>query len=125
MRLLFVENDPTMAHLLSACADRVSKINVAHNTAEAAAMLAPGHTFDAVVIDWMLDDADGLDIARGLRTFGDPVPIVMTSAASMDRFTLLGDAVSKLGRAACIQKPWTIDEVIAACRVAGAVPKGG
>jgi len=35
---------------------------------------------DAVVLDWMLPELDGLEVARRLREAGDPVPILMLTA---------------------------------------------
>lgn len=70
------------------------------------------HPFDAVVLDLMLPDMDGLDVCRTLRTNGD-VPILMLTAKGdpMDRIVGL-----ELGADDYLPKPFEPRELLARLR---------
>ena len=119
MRVLFVEDNPTTSLLLPAFADAVREIVVAHDAKEAAEQLKTG-PFSAVVIDWILGVTDGLDVARAVRGRGDSTPIVMVSAAGSADFRVLEAQTAALGSACAIQKPYAVEDVMAACKRLGA-----
>lgn len=122
MRILFVEDDPTTARLLTQCGEcGVREIAVAHSPEEAAGLLA-SRRWSAAVIDWVLGTADGVDVARAMRAGGDMTPVVLVTAAGDADFHSLRARAREVGRASVLRKPYTLDEVAAACRALGAVP---
>lgn len=82
MKLLLVEDEPQLlsvirrgfsekGHDVSAAMDGTTAMNMLEN-----------HHFDAVILDLMLPDINGLEICRRLRATGNFTPILMLTALS-------------------------------------------
>ncbi|ONG48945.1 hybrid sensor histidine kinase/response regulator [Pseudoroseomonas deserti] len=95
-RALVVEDDPDIGLLLQRILDQYGwDSELAGNAAEAIDWLDRGH-FDAMTLDLMLPDEDGLSLFRRLRRREDGrvLPVVVVSAiADQGRRALNGDAV--------------------------------
>jgi two-component system, OmpR family, phosphate regulon response regulator OmpR len=111
-RLLLVEDDPRLAEMLQDYLGQAGfEVTVATLGAAALEQLAEAQ-FDAIVLDLMLPDMDGLDVCRRLRPQND-TPIVMLTAR--------GDAIDRivgleLGADDYLPKPFEPRELLARLR---------
>jgi two-component system phosphate regulon response regulator OmpR len=111
-RILLVEDDPRLAEMLSEYLGGAGyRITVAALGAAALAHLSGGG-YDAVVLDLMLPDMDGLDVCRQVRATSD-LPVLMLTAR--------GDAVDRivgleLGADDYLPKPFEPRELLARLR---------
>jgi len=111
-RLLLVEDDPRLADMLSEYLGEAGfRVTVAGLGATALAHLS-GTEFDAVILDLMLPDMDGLDVCRQVRTASD-TPVLMLTAR--------GDAIDRivgleLGADDYLPKPFEPRELLARLR---------
>ena len=74
---------------------------------------AAGGEFDLVLLDLMLPDGDGRDLARELRASGSEVPIIMLTARGTELERVVG---LELGADDYVVKPFSGAEVIARMR---------
>ncbi len=113
VRILVVDDEPNIAELL-AMALRLEgwEIMVAHTGAEAVSS-ARRQAPDAVVLDMMLPDFDGLAVLRKLRAHSPDVPVLFLTArdAVEDRVTGL-----TAGGDDYVTKPFSLEEVVARLR---------
>jgi two-component system phosphate regulon response regulator OmpR len=111
-RILLVEDDPRLAEMLSEYLGQAGfRVTVAPLGATALERFSAAD-FDAVLLDLMLPDMDGLDICRQVRSKSD-APILMLSAR--------GDAVDRivgleLGADDYLSKPFQPRELLARLR---------
>lgn len=90
MKLLIVEDEP---NLLSVIKRGFSENN--HDVSAAmdgttALMMLENHHFDAVILDLMLPDINGLEICRRLRSEGNFTPILMLTALASTENVVTG-----------------------------------
>ncbi len=113
VRVLVVDDEPNIAELLS-MALRLEgwEILVAHTGAQAVST-ARKQAPDAVVLDMMLPDFDGLEVLRKLRAHAPDVPVLFLTArdAVEDRVTGL-----TAGGDDYVTKPFSLEEVVARLR---------
>ena len=111
-KILLIEDDERLAELVR---DYLGKsgiaVTIAGNGADGLAQHR-AHAFDAVILDLMLPDMDGLEICRTLRTT-DTIPILMLTAKGdpMDRIVGL-----ELGADDYLPKPFEPRELLARLR---------
>ena len=116
VRLLVVEDEPLVAfdteHLLTeqdyeivATVDRVS---------DAVAVLADGHDIHLVLVDVMLADGSGIDVARAAQARGVPVMFVTGNCP--------GEA--EVFAAGCLSKPYAQRDLLAAIGAIEAAREG-
>jgi DNA-binding response OmpR family regulator len=111
-QLLLVEDDPRLAEMLVEYLGQASfHVTHAANGREALAKIAAGG-IDAVVLDLMLPDMDGLDVCRHLRAVSD-IPVLMLTAR--------GDAIDRIigleiGADDYLPKPFEPRELLARVR---------
>ncbi|HYL01540.1 MAG TPA: response regulator transcription factor [Steroidobacteraceae bacterium] len=112
-RVLVVEDDPRLAEMLSEYLGQAGfRITVAAAGAAALRQLAAEAPYDAVVLDLMLPDMDGLDVCREIRT-RSATPVLMLTAR--------GDAIDRivgleLGADDYLPKPFEPRELLARLR---------
>ncbi len=112
-RVLVVEDDPRLAEMLSEYLGQAGfRVTVAATGATAQQQLAADASYDAVVLDLMLPDMDGLDVCRQIRTHSD-TPVLMLTAR--------GDAIDRiigleLGADDYLPKPFEPRELLARLR---------
>jgi DNA-binding response OmpR family regulator len=111
-RILLVEDDPRLADMLSEYLGQAGfRIHVASLGAEALKELAAAE-YDAVVLDLMLPDMDGLDLCRQLRTSADTPVLMLTGRGdAIDRIVGL-----ELGADDYLPKPFEPRELLARLR---------
>ena len=112
-RVLVVEDDPRLAEMLSEYLGQVGfRITVDSAGTAALRRLAEDAPYDAVVLDLMLPDMDGLDVCREIRARSD-TPVLMLTAR--------GDAIDRingleLGADDYLPKPFEPRELLARLR---------
>ena len=111
-RILLVEDDPRLAEMLCEYLGQAGfAVTVAPLGVTALERLA-GADYDAVVLDLMLPDMDGLDVCRQLRTKADtPVLMLTARGAPVDRIVGL-----ELGADDYLPKPFEPRELLARLR---------
>jgi len=111
-RILLVEDDPRLAEMLSEYLGQAGfRINVAPLGAAALRQLSEAE-YDAVVLDLMLPDMDGLDLCRQLRTNSDTPVLMLTGRGdAIDRIVGL-----ELGADDYLPKPFEPRELLARLR---------
>src|SRR5215510_5078331 len=111
-RVLLVEDDARLATLVSdylgEAGFRITRVA----TGAAAMQLAASDSFDALILDLMLPDADGLDLCRELRARSD-IPVLMLTARGdpLDRVVGL-----EVGADDYLPKPFEPRELLARLR---------
>jgi DNA-binding response OmpR family regulator len=121
MRILVVEDEPKMAGLIRRVlvAER-HVVDVAPDGVSALA-LADGPAYDAIVLDRMLPDIDGLTVLRLLRTKGVVTPVLLLTALGSVEERVAGlDA----GADDYLPKPFSFAELVARIRALGRRPAG-
>lgn len=109
MRILLVEDDPSIAVSLSDGL-RDNGYDVDHQATGQGALAAQG--YDVVLLDLGLPDLDGRDVCRQLRARSN-VPIIMLTARSEEFDRVLG---LELGADDYITKPFSFRELVARIR---------
>ncbi len=111
-RILLVEDDPRLAEMLSEYLGQAGfRINVAPLGAAALTQLSEAD-YDAVVLDLMLPDMDGLDLCRQLRATSDTPVLMLTGRGdAIDRIVGL-----ELGADDYLPKPFEPRELLARLR---------
>jgi DNA-binding response OmpR family regulator len=113
MRILLVEDDEKMARLLQrGLEEERHSVALAHNGSEGL-HLAQSYGFDAIILDVMLPDLNGFEIARRLRQAKKRMPVLMLTARDA-----LNDVVKGLdvGADDYLTKPFAFDELLARLR---------
>jgi DNA-binding response OmpR family regulator len=111
-RLLVVENDPRLAEMLSEYLGQAGfRVTIAPLGATALRQHEEG-SYDAIVLDLMLPDMDGLEVCKQLRARSD-TPVLMLTAR--------GDAIDRiigleLGADDYLPKPFEPRELLARVR---------
>ena len=110
--ILLIEDDERLAELVK---DYLGKSGIAvtvADTGQGGLEEQRAHHFDAVILDLMLPDIDGLEVCRSLRAT-DPVPILMLTAKGdpMDRIIGL-----EIGADDYLPKPFEPRELLARLR---------
>jgi two-component system, OmpR family, phosphate regulon response regulator OmpR len=120
-RILLIEDDPRLAAMVSEYLGEAG-FRVTHAASGTRGLaLEAREVFDAVVLDLMLPDADGLEICRHMRTYSD-TPILMLTARgdAMDRVVGL-----EIGADDYLPKPFEPRELLARLRAILRRRKGG
>lgn len=112
-RLLVVEDEPTIAELLSGSLRFAGfEVLTAASGAEALRAAAISRP-DLILLDVMLPDGDGFDVIRSIRAGGPRVPVIFLTARSHVHDRVAG---LTLGGDDYITKPFSLDEVLARIR---------
>ncbi|MDX9911008.1 MAG: response regulator transcription factor [Phycisphaerales bacterium] len=113
MRVLVIEDNPRMAAGIErGLRENGYAVDVSHSGFEGED-LAAGDAYDAVILDLMLPDRDGVEVCRNLRRRSIAVPILMLTALSGT-----ADKVSGLDAGAddYLTKPFEFEELLARLR---------
>jgi two-component system OmpR family response regulator len=108
-RVLVVDDEPNICALLSATLRLVAfDVRVA-DSGHGALIVVEEFDPDLVVLDVMLPDLDGFDVARRLRTTGRSVPVLFLTARDA-----VEDRISGLTAGAddYVTKPFSLEEVV-------------
>ncbi len=113
MRILVVEDEKKLAGFIrKALREDGQAVDVCHD-GEVGQHLALSEEYDAIVLDLMLPDRDGLAILEELRRSGKPTPVIILTARDT-----LKDRVRGLDAGAddYLAKPFSLDELRARVR---------
>ncbi|MCM2579163.1 response regulator transcription factor [Streptomyces sp. MTZ3.1] len=113
VRVLVVDDEPDLTEVLSAAlADEGWDVRTA---ADGTSAVAEGRRFrpDAVVLDWMLPDTDGLQVLRDLRGELEHVCVLFLTARDAVEDRIAGITA---GGDDYVTKPFSLEEVLARLR---------
>ncbi len=113
MRLLVVDDDPAVRESLRrALTADLYEVQTAGDGREALSATGDAH-FDAIVLDVMMPELDGIEVCRHLRATGDRTPVLMLTARDA-----IDDRVDGLDAGAddYLVKPFALDELRARLR---------
>jgi len=80
MRLLLIEDDRAAAsYVAKGLRESGHSIDIAHNGREGL-LLAASESYDALIVDRMLPELDGLNVVKTLRATGNRAPVLFLSA---------------------------------------------
>ena len=111
--VLVVEDHKDIGNLLALhLRDMDCQVTIAHD-GNAGLTQANNHSYDLMVLDWMLPGISGIDICREIRQRGNRSPVMMLTANAME-----GDRVIGLDAGAddYVTKPFSIPEFLARVR---------
>src|ERR1041385_8788592 len=120
--VLVVEDDPRIARVVErALTDGGQRVEVAHDGLQGLTS-AEGGSHDLVVLDVMLPEMDGIEVARELRRQRLKTPILMLTARDA-----VPDRVRGLDAGAddYLTKPFALEELLARGRALGRGAGGG
>ena len=113
MKILFAEDDYDLSRAVAVLLERNQyQVDVVHNGKDAASYASAGN-YDAMILDWMMPEMDGITVLRNLRRKGITTPCLLLTArdAVEDRVTRL-DA----GADDYLPKPFNAFELLARVR---------
>jgi len=110
MHILIIEDDERIAKNLRLMLEEVGFQASCVKTAEDGLYQTEEETYDAVILDWMLPDEDGIAICKKLRSKKNGIPILMLTAKSQieDKIEALNTGVDDY-----LSKPFIKQELIA------------
>ena len=111
-RLLLVEDDTRLATMVATYLEEAGFRTARAATGAVAMQLLTGDAFDAVVLDLMLPDADGLDLCRSIRTRSE-IPVLMLTARGDPLDRVIG---LEIGADDYLPKPFEPRELVARLR---------
>ena len=110
MRVLLIEDDREAARLLAkGLREEGWVVDIAHS-GESGDEMASVNSYDAVVLDWLLPDRDGIAVCRGLRKAGLHVPILLLTARDAVEDRVMG---LNAGADDYLTKPFAFAELLA------------
>ncbi|MFB7933343.1 response regulator transcription factor [Streptomyces sp. NPDC056039] len=107
-RVLVVDDDPTVAEVVSGYLDRAGYVVDRAGDGPSALAGAAAHWPDLVVLDLMLPGMDGLEVCRRLRGLG-PVPVIMLTARGDEDDRIMG---LEVGADDYVTKPFSPRELV-------------
>ena len=110
MKLLVVEDDPRLSTTLGKGLREEGHTVDVCRTGEEAREQGARVDYDAIILDWMLPDADGLDLLRGWRKGGLSAPVLMLTARGTVDERVLG---LRAGADDYLTKPFDFEELLA------------
>lgn len=113
MRILVVEDDPRMGHVLKDALEKKTHRVVVAATGVDGLEIASSHEFELIILDAMLPGMSGFDVARALRNRKITTPILMLTArdATSDVVHGLDSGVDDY-----LTKPFAFEELFARLR---------
>ncbi|MEG3626931.1 response regulator transcription factor [Streptomyces poriticola] len=107
-RVLVVDDDPTVAEIVTGYLDRAGYVVDRAGDGPAALARAAANRPDLVVLDLMLPGMDGLEVCRRMRGAG-PVPVIMLTARGDEDDRILG---LEVGADDYVTKPFSPRELV-------------
>ena len=112
--MLVVEDDPSVAEVLTTALGARNHTVIVTRTGEAAVRAITAAEPDAVLLDLGLPDIDGIEVCRRIRQRSDVPIIVVTADGDEERMVLAFD----LGADDYVTKPFSMPELLARLRAA-------
>lgn len=113
MKILLIEDDRDLSHLICLALNQAGMDTDACHTGSDGLFYAKNQVYDAIVLDRMLPEIDGLTILEALRRRGIKTPVILTTALGT-----LHDRINGLDAGAddYLVKPFAIEELMARLR---------
>jgi two-component system, OmpR family, KDP operon response regulator KdpE len=111
-RVLVVDDEPQILRALGTTLRGAGYDVATAATVESALTAAAAHPPEAVILDLVLPDGDGTDVARQLRTWSE-APVIVLSAVGEERQKI---AALDAGADDYVTKPFSVDELLARLR---------
>jgi len=111
-RLLLVEDDTRLATMVATYLEEAGFRTTRAATGASAMQLVSSESFDAIILDLMLPDADGLDLCRSIRTRSE-IPMLMLTARGDPLDRVIG---LEIGADDYLPKPFEPRELVARLR---------
>ena len=111
-RLLMIEDDRALAEMVGTYLGRAGMTLEHRESADAGLAAALDGGYDAIVLDLMLPDGNGLDLCRAIRA-GSDVPILMLTARGEEADRIVG---LEIGADDYLPKPFNPRELLARLR---------
>ena len=111
-RLLMIEDDRALAEMVATYLDKAGMTLDHRESVEAGLAAALQGGYDAVILDLMLPDGDGLEVCRAIRARSD-VPILMLTARGEEADRIVG---LEIGADDYLPKPFNPRELLARLR---------
>jgi len=108
-KILYVEDDPTLAFVTSDNLSAEGYEVILEKDGRAGWKRFNKEQFDICILDVMLPEMDGFQLAEKIREVNSQVPIIFLTAKSMKEDKLVG---LKIGADDYITKPFSIEELI-------------
>jgi DNA-binding response OmpR family regulator len=108
-RLMVVEDEPSMAQLLSEALTEFG-YEVVVFTDSREALRRGGEGFSALVVDVMMPRLNGFELVKGLRESGDQVPVLFLTARDRDEDIVAG---LRIGGDDYLVKPFKLEVLVA------------
>ena len=112
IRLLMIEDDRALAEMVATYLGRAGMTLDHRESTEAGLKAALQGSYDAVILDLMLPDGDGLEVCRAIRARSD-VPILMLTARGEEADRIVG---LEIGADDYLPKPFNPRELLARLR---------
>ena len=112
IRLLMIEDDRALAEMVATYLGRAGMALDHRESTEAGVAAALQGGYDAIILDLMLPDGDGLEICRAIRARSD-VPILMLTARGEEADRIVG---LEIGADDYLPKPFNPRELLARLR---------
>lgn len=110
MKLLIVEDDPTLAEFLERVLAEEGFVSELAIDLTSGFRRAVGESYDVIVLDWMLPDGDGPSFCTALRNTGNYTPVLMLTARGEVQDRVAG---LRAGADDYLGKPFDVDELLA------------
>ena len=92
MRVLVVDDDPGMRHLLTRRLSVEGEVVAAASAAEAYALIEH-EAYDVVVLDIYMPGETGIELARRIQARWPTIPLVVITGASLDQESLIQECL--------------------------------
>jgi signal transduction histidine kinase/ActR/RegA family two-component response regulator len=115
LRVLLADDDASIGRSLRRLLEQIGHSVTLHTDGQAALDAYKGGEFDLVLSDLAMPGMGGLDLLRELRAYDPDARVIIFTGQTTG--TLLQDA-QRLGAADVLRKPFELDEVLRAMRVA-------
>ena len=119
--ILFADDNPDICELVQALLHAAGfRVSTSDNVRDVLQQVA-SESFDALILDYWMQEATGIELCRQIRTFDQSTPILICSGAvaKADR-----DAGVLAGAQGYIEKPFTSGDLIGALRLVLKAPAG-
>ncbi|MCI8660146.1 MAG: response regulator transcription factor [Lachnospiraceae bacterium] len=113
MKILLIEDDKDLCRNIVLALNQSGYITESCHTGTDGLFLAKSHSYDAIILDRMLPEMDGLTLLASLRRQHNTTPVILATALNR-----LGDRIDGLDAGAddYIVKPFAVEELMARLR---------
>ena len=92
-KVLIVDDDPAICKMLSKVMDSNDLESDIANSGTEALNFIEKHNYEAILMDVMMDDMEGFDVIKKIRSNGISTPVIIISGRSEDYDALYGLSV--------------------------------